>query len=430
MPNSTSTSLKPLDIPPELYDDAVTIYYSFSATTFSYAAVVCLILYDHLLTINEEINCIWRRKFSVASAIFVINRYLLLALALIIGLEFMQESNNSILVSRCRALDITANAIGYVLSATFAAFTVLRIYAILERSISAAIILATVNTLFLVATIIFITTQFYDVSLRVQLPYLACANTVAVPGHGYDQFTSFLSADARNVTLDIIWITAELLTLGLTASKTFKLTRESHQLGVHVTVTSLLLRDGSIQFLTVLCINIIDVIMTVTSPIIFVSIFTYVLQSILLSHMFFHLRQVHLSSHSSVNSSSFAASNLHFASMVVGNLGAPLHNIFTESHEEIEAERDQISVSSNPLATALPLPILDDEDESNGLVLAQQMTARYTKVSTHDLGDLTEDEHSVGIHSRKLSLVLSDEKNMLEDDPELHSLMSVSQEKL
>lgn len=78
---------------------------------------------------------------------------------------------------RCRALDITANAIGYVLSATFAgpfielyiyirlnwlsnliisiiAFTVLRIYAILERSISAAIILATVNTLFLVATIV------------------------------------------------------------------------------------------------------------------------------------------------------------------------------------------------------------------------------------------------------------------------------------
>ncbi|KAK7681405.1 hypothetical protein QCA50_015497 [Cerrena zonata] len=111
-------------------------------------------------------------------------------------------------------------------------------------------------------------------------------------------------------------------------------------------------------------------------PVTFVADFGYVLQSLLLSHIFFHLRQVHLPVNSSdLNNSPSNISDLQFASHVVANLGAPLHNMFTDSYDEIEEEGQNILFSSNPLAATInnaPIGIPEKEDEDDNMVFAQR----------------------------------------------------------
>ena len=42
--------------------------------TVAASVLVALLAYDALLTIIDEVKCIWRRRFSIVSAIFIINR--------------------------------------------------------------------------------------------------------------------------------------------------------------------------------------------------------------------------------------------------------------------------------------------------------------------------------------------------------------------
>ncbi|TCD60976.1 hypothetical protein EIP91_009241 [Steccherinum ochraceum] len=48
--------------------------------SLNYAFVVasfCLVVYDTLLTLSRELECIWRRKFSLITVIFVLQRWVL-----------------------------------------------------------------------------------------------------------------------------------------------------------------------------------------------------------------------------------------------------------------------------------------------------------------------------------------------------------------
>ena len=37
-----------------------------------------LVVFEHLITIDREIEVFWKQKFSIAKALFIINRYLIL----------------------------------------------------------------------------------------------------------------------------------------------------------------------------------------------------------------------------------------------------------------------------------------------------------------------------------------------------------------
>ena len=76
---------------------------------------------------------------------------------------------------------------------------------------------------------------------------------------------------------------------------------------------------------------------------------------------------------------SVTVSSLHFNSRIVGNAGAPLHSILSESHEDIEAESSNIQYSNDPMSVMIisrqgNTIILGDEeeqrpDEVKGLLL-------------------------------------------------------------
>ena len=76
---------------------------------------------------------------------------------------------------------------------------------------------------------------------------------------------------------------------------------------------------------------------------------------------------------------SVTVSSLHFNSRIVGNAGAPLHSILSESHEDIEAESSNIQYSNDPMSVMIVsrqggTVILGDQeeqqpDEVKGLLL-------------------------------------------------------------
>lgn len=40
--------------------------------------LIALAFYEYFTTLSEEVRCIWKRKFSLGSVLFFVNRYVLL----------------------------------------------------------------------------------------------------------------------------------------------------------------------------------------------------------------------------------------------------------------------------------------------------------------------------------------------------------------
>ncbi|GJE96173.1 hypothetical protein PsYK624_123660 [Phanerochaete sordida] len=55
-------------------------------------ALTALVVYEYLLTFQDEIRMIWRRKWTGATALFVANRYLLIASIILQALPSTPES--------------------------------------------------------------------------------------------------------------------------------------------------------------------------------------------------------------------------------------------------------------------------------------------------------------------------------------------------
>ncbi|KAI0071480.1 hypothetical protein K474DRAFT_1712437 [Panus rudis PR-1116 ss-1] len=115
--------------------------------------------------------------------------------------------------------------------------------------------------------------------------------------------------------------------------------------GINVpSLSSLVLRDGSLQFITLLAINVANIIQSSFSgsASIVIALVGTVAQSLMMSHFFFNLRQVYLST--GRTNSSRTDTSVQFASVVVGNLGAPLdYGFYDESDDDDDTLGIEIS---------------------------------------------------------------------------------------
>ena len=74
-------------------------------------------------------------------------------------------------------------------------------------------------------------------------------------------------------------------------------------------------------------------------------------------------------------------STLMFARSIVGNIGAPVHNVFGESLDLTDAQSEEIQFSDDPLSTILisgnPENCQDSEAECSGLELTPTQYNMY-----------------------------------------------------
>jgi len=111
------------------------------ATNYACAiATMTLFHYDFILTIPAEVRCIWRRKFSAVSVLFLLNRYLTSVYSILIAATLFLSSSA---IAECPGLPMTwgTNVVGLMLGLTSTAFMSLRIYAIwnMDRRILAVV---------------------------------------------------------------------------------------------------------------------------------------------------------------------------------------------------------------------------------------------------------------------------------------------------
>jgi len=67
----------------QIATEDIQTYEEFVTANYCQFAAAAYIVYEHLITIDQEIHCIWQRKFSATSAVFYLNRYLLLVWAIL-----------------------------------------------------------------------------------------------------------------------------------------------------------------------------------------------------------------------------------------------------------------------------------------------------------------------------------------------------------
>jgi len=204
----------------------------------------------------------------------------------------------------------------------FAAFSALRIYAILGRNIWWPMLIFAFGAVPIPTNLFLDIISSYDIE-----PDLS-------PGNVCSQFTSLSAAAvlAFSLATRLSGILADVLVLLLTWSKTRLVYKEAMQLGAPTPIGVSLLRDGTFYFLVLLVMNICVMLTNdllrygstwqfeAWTPV----AFTYyqVLPPILIARFLLNLRHAY----GGIITTHFAMSAIDFhTSLAVGNLGEPLH---------------------------------------------------------------------------------------------------------
>ncbi|KAJ2972979.1 hypothetical protein NUW54_g12156 [Trametes sanguinea] len=207
------------------------------------------------------------------------------------------------------------------------------------------------------------------------------------------------------VTLQACAIAVDLLVLVLTWIKTYEIKKLTRGLRTNATFSTLILRDGTLYFGTLLALNVADLIVLRTivlfDPLpVFIDVFT----CILISRFMLNLREV-AEIGSGNPSSTFRTSEplsrmstVHFAAYLVGDLGSPLVHggwkpalddaysdtrSYVDSDDDLEFSRDALTGGwESPLNTLAPDSTEPGTDALSTRVSGSTFKAAKSKMST------------------------------------------------
>ena len=58
--------------------------------------IAALTFYDYILSFTQEVQCIWHRKFSWITVLFIVNRYLFLVYRILMTLEMLPLAHDAV----------------------------------------------------------------------------------------------------------------------------------------------------------------------------------------------------------------------------------------------------------------------------------------------------------------------------------------------
>ncbi|GBE88858.1 hypothetical protein SCP_1402660 [Sparassis crispa] len=340
--------------------------YQFSITdNYCEVAALAVLFYDHMLTLPAEVRFLWTRKFSGATLLFMLNRYITLfgkTILLVTGFSWPNQTD-AVCAAPVYLVEISTISV-YIIVALISA---LRIYAIWNKDWRLFALVLAVGL-----AVPAINIYHYANSVPAAFapwPLYGCAENAslspAVFANIYAMFPeSMLTADAVSLATHSCAIGVDALVLFLTWIKTYGIRKVASQMHIKATISTLLLRDGTIYFGTMLALNVVDLII-VQSDVIFNPLpnFIDVITCILISRFLLNLREVVVDGDGNQGESLDVSArlSLQFAASVLGNIGAPLeHTMWSARHEGVEEEGEEeeqrervLRVSSNPLMVGL-----------------------------------------------------------------------------
>ncbi|KAJ8463740.1 hypothetical protein ONZ51_g10056 [Trametes cubensis] len=312
-----------------------------------------LLFADSFITFPEEVERIWKRRFTGATVVFLITR--------------------CVPVLR---LDDTLTDISYLM---FGIFMMLRARGIWGRGWFPIALLAFLTP---VRTIVTIYVQVHYTPIAFGSPLYGCGALYNLSEGAIRGRIGLHVVLRLSITSKASSISIDIVVLVLTWVRTLGLKRESRRLGLHTPIVTLLLRDGTMYFLVILFIQVFSIVSSVVgSDFVLWDVWPYfdqVFTVIFSCRFMLNLRGVYLSSsisgesedtttyHFGTGSAARGISTLHFTSSIVGNLGAPIQTFGSsagtrstavddgDAAEDMEGEK--LEVSSDPLFVGLRRP--------------------------------------------------------------------------
>ncbi|CAL1714727.1 unnamed protein product [Somion occarium] len=307
-----------------------------------------LVAFDIVLTFSREVECIWKRKWNAVTLLYIVNRYGAL-FDLMVGAIFTLYVAKT--VASCKAIDYSTFFFDILVLSGIAAFTCLRVWATCDRKWLPLIVVFLLSFFVPAANIYAFSTPAQWIVVP-SGPVAGCFDiTPPLP------VLSMLPFIVRGIA-----IASDALVLLLTLLKTLQLVKEGRRLQVKTKLSSLLIRNGVVQFGALLALNVLTIILDVLSIATdqtSASEFVYLnnaVASILISRFLLDLRLVYLSDGRGTESDQPEMSSVHFATAVLGNIGAPVEYtswLSGSDHDRESEGGNSIVYTNDPLATAL-----------------------------------------------------------------------------
>ncbi|KAI0641339.1 hypothetical protein C8Q79DRAFT_919363 [Trametes meyenii] len=286
-----------------------------------------LLFVDWCMTFTDEVHRIWRRRFTGATVVFLLTRYVALAERVVLMVSlFLPTVDDKYACAPVLRLDDALTDISYLM---FGVFMMLRARGIWGRGNFPILFLALLTP---IRPILSIYNQVHYTPLAFGAPLYGCGAIIS-----NSIYTEL------GIVSKVIGLAIDATVLILTWIRTLGVKRESHRLGLHTPLVTLLLRDGTVYFLTILLIQICGII-SVSSFVLwdvwpyFDQVFTVIFSC----RFMLNLRRVYLTDGivrsgryrdgygaDDTLASNFARgdiSGLRFTASAVGNLGAPLES--------------------------------------------------------------------------------------------------------
>ncbi|TDL23162.1 hypothetical protein BD410DRAFT_839074 [Rickenella mellea] len=342
-------------------------YYTLSILRYGFIATSFLLAYDIILTLDVEISQIWKQKFTGATVLYLVMRYIY-PISQIMELIFLAYPLND-LVSCCSTLlaltddmhrrrtkDILETFV--ITLAVILIFTI-RTWAIFQRSWIVLIFVGLFGAAKVAANIVDLAvTESYG-TLVLSCGFnsgnlfdptqTALCHVEVIICFPVNKASGYLSLAFDNV---IFW---------LTFYKTIRVVRQMRKLGMTKSITYWILRDGIMYYLGRMMLLVFDLVtLNVTSSPFVLFVFTgtlnNALSNIMINRMILGLRQVS-NTHVSGGLSEKSLPNLGFAAnSFIGNLGAPLRqrsdDLFDDLSDDLGLEEHTETGTETPSAVA------------------------------------------------------------------------------
>ncbi|KAI9059899.1 hypothetical protein FKP32DRAFT_1579041 [Trametes sanguinea] len=279
-----------------------------------------LLWFDFALTFTDEYRRIWKRKWTGATLVYLLTRYVAVIERIFFVLEVLVwNSSDQVRPSlSCGGITHTDDVLLFLNYLAFSVFTCLRIYGVWGRDWKPLLL---VLPLTLVKPIAGIIEVAHYTPVQAGPPY-GCVYIYHV-SHTHLSHPVSITSKATTIAADAILI-------GLTWIKTFGIKRDALHTGMRTPLATLLLRDGTAYFLVLLLIQVITIISNRKLTIWLVwPYFDQVLTVIFLSRFMLDLRGLYFAERGGPeDQTSLHLSDVKFqgfASGMVGNFGATLN---------------------------------------------------------------------------------------------------------
>ncbi|THG95373.1 hypothetical protein EW026_g6270 [Hermanssonia centrifuga] len=318
-------------------------------------SMTALVAYEYIITLEQEMAMVWHRKWTLATWLFIANRYALIGFIIwstapttssrrVTNCSPQSWLLNSCVVGySCAPVQVMGDILGTLQNVVFAVFSALRVFALSDRYIPMTLLVLALN--------------LGPVVLDIETTVFAA-----------DPLFGTFCEDILDFSARINFDLGDALVLAVTWAKTARSLAEGARIGMRTPLSTMLLRDGTIYFAVLLMMNIAQVAVETPSfqKFSFVTQVIQTLQPMLISRFLLNLHQVgspEINSQEAFNSQfSVPAFRVPSLASIVGNMGEDLDH--GGLAEEVEDEVDNNSGSVQAEEGAAPEPIIEARPSS------------------------------------------------------------------